>query len=78
MLVIIVELSNQHISIYTMCNSMMYSCEYVCILSEQYDIIIFWTIVFVQLPHYLVTIKQCQFNCNLFLQEFIENKNCIM
>jgi hypothetical protein len=46
MLVIIMEVSNQNISIYTMCNSMMDLCEYVCIFSEQYDIIISWTIVY--------------------------------
>jgi len=59
MFAIIVQVSNQHISIYTMCNSMMDLWEYVCISSEQYDIIIFWTIVCVQLPHFFVTTKQC-------------------
>jgi hypothetical protein len=57
MLVITVDVSNRHI--YTMCNSMMDLCEPMCILSEQYDIVIFWTIVCVQLPHFLVTTKQC-------------------
>jgi len=40
MFVIIMEVSNQHISIYTMCNPMMNLCEFVYILSEQYDIVI--------------------------------------
>jgi hypothetical protein len=78
MLVIIVEVSNQNISVYKMCNSMMDLCEFVCILNEQYDIVISWTIVCVQLPHFLVTTKQCQFNCKNILQESVENKNCIM